>query len=181
MSEQQKKELENAMNLQAEAQAAEARGQQMAMEKAGEMTQEIAQDVAEGTKKVYQSIEKGVVDGYKAIENGVVSGYKAIENGVVGSFNKITDTLKRRQSDARRNRKQIHNTHHQLHQIFRPCAEKRHLQIPGASRREAPGKEDGSKSAAQGTASWKRGASGKADREAAGITEPGCEHHGPIG
>ena len=60
MSEQQKKELENAMNLQ----AAEAHGQQMAMEKAGEMTQEIAQDVAEGTKKVYQSIEKGVVDGY---------------------------------------------------------------------------------------------------------------------
>ena len=91
MSEQQKKELENAMNLQAEAQAAEAHGQQMAMEKAGEMTQEIAQDVAEGTKKVYQSIEKGVVDGYKAIENGVVTGYKAIENGVVGSFNKITD------------------------------------------------------------------------------------------
>ena len=91
MSEQQKKELENAMNLQAEAQAAEARGQQMAMEKAGEMTQEIAQDVVEGTKKVYQSIEKGVVDGYKAIENGVVSGYKAIENGVVGGFNKITD------------------------------------------------------------------------------------------
>lgn len=77
MSEQQKKELENAMNLQAEAQAAEAHGQQMAMEKAGEMTQEIAQDVAEGTKKIYQSIEKGVVDGYKAIENGVVSGYKA--------------------------------------------------------------------------------------------------------
>ena len=63
----------------------------MAMEKAGEMTQKIAQDVAEGTKKVYQSIEKGVVDGYKAIENGVVTGYKAIENGVVGSFNKITD------------------------------------------------------------------------------------------
>jgi uncharacterized iron-regulated protein len=79
MSEQQKKELENAMNLQAEAQAAEAHGQQ------------IAQDVAEGTKKIYQSIEKGVVDGYKAIENGVVTGYKAIENGVVGSFNKITD------------------------------------------------------------------------------------------
>ena len=91
MSEQQKKELENAMNLQAEAQAAEAHGQQMAMEKAGEMTQEIAQDVAEGTKKVYQSIEKGVVDGFKAIENGVVTGYKAIENGVVGGFNKITD------------------------------------------------------------------------------------------
>ena len=91
MSEQQKKELENAMNLQAEAQAAEAHGQQMAMEKAGEKAEEIAQDVAEGTKKVYQSIEKGVVDGYKAIENGVVSGYKAIENGVVGSFNKITD------------------------------------------------------------------------------------------
>ena len=91
MSEQQKKELENAMNLQAEAQAAEAHGQQMAMEKTGEMTQEIAQDVAEGTKNVYQSIEKGVVDGYKAIENGVVTGYKAIENSVVGSFNKITD------------------------------------------------------------------------------------------
>ena len=91
MSEQQKKELENAMDLQAQAQATEVRGQQLAMEKAGEMTQEIAQDVAEGTKKVYQSIEKGVVDGYKAIENGVVTGYKAIENGVVGSFNKITD------------------------------------------------------------------------------------------
>ena len=91
MSEQQKKELESAMNLQAEAQAAEAHGQQMAMEKANEMTQEIAQDVAEGTKKVYQSIEKGVVDGYKAIENGVVTGYKAIENGVVGGFHKITD------------------------------------------------------------------------------------------
>ena len=91
MSEQQKKELENAMNLQAEAQAAEAHGQQMAMEKAGEMTQEIAQEVADGTKKVYKAIEKGTVTGYKAIENGVVSGYKAIENGVVGGFNKITD------------------------------------------------------------------------------------------
>ena len=78
MSEQQKKKLENAMNLQAEAQAAEAHGQQMAMEKAGEMTQEIAQDVAEGTKKVYQSIEKGVVNGYKAIENGVVGGFNEL-------------------------------------------------------------------------------------------------------
>ena len=36
MSAQQEKELENAMNLQAEAQAAEARGQQPAMEKAEE-------------------------------------------------------------------------------------------------------------------------------------------------
>ena len=70
MSEQQKKELENAMNLQAEAQAAEAHGQQMAMEKAGEKAGAIAQEVADGTRKVYQSIEKGVVDGYKAIENG---------------------------------------------------------------------------------------------------------------
>ena len=87
MSEQQKKELENAMNLQAEAQAAEARGQQMAMEKAGE----IAQDHGDGAMKVYQAIEKGTVTGYKAIENGVVTGYKAIENGVVGGFNKITD------------------------------------------------------------------------------------------
>ena len=91
MSEQQKKELENAMNLQAEAQAAEAHGQQMAMEKAGDKAEEIAQEVADGTKKVYKAIEKGTVTGYKAIENGVVSGYKAIENGAVGGFNKITD------------------------------------------------------------------------------------------
>lgn len=91
MSEQQKKELENAMNLQAEAQAAEAHGQQLAMETAGEKAEEIAQEVADGTKKVYQSIEKGVVSGYKAIENGAVTGYKAIENGVVGGFSKIRD------------------------------------------------------------------------------------------
>lgn len=87
MSEQQKKKLENAMNLQAEAQAAEACGRQLAMEKAGE----IAREVADGTRKVYQSIEKGVAGSYKTIENGVVSGYKAIENGVVEGFNKITD------------------------------------------------------------------------------------------
>lgn len=91
MSEQQKKELENAINLQAQAQTAEARGQQLAMEKAGEIAQEIAEDVAGGAKKVYQAIENGTVTGYKAIENGVVSGYKAIENGVVGGFSKITD------------------------------------------------------------------------------------------
>lgn len=91
MSEQQKKELENAMNLQAEAQAAEARGRQLAMEKAGEKAGEIAREVADGTRKVYQSIEKGVAGSYKTIENGVVSGYKAIENGVVEGFNKITD------------------------------------------------------------------------------------------
>ena len=91
MSEQQKKELENAMNLQAEAQAAEARGQQLAMEKAGKKAEEIAQDLGDGARKVYQAIEKGVVGGYKAIEHGVVGGYKAIENGVVGGFNKITD------------------------------------------------------------------------------------------
>ena len=42
MSAQQEKELENAMNLQAEAQAAEARGQQPAMEKAEEKAEEIA-------------------------------------------------------------------------------------------------------------------------------------------
>ena len=91
MSEQQKKELENAMNLQAEAQAAEARGQQLAMEKAGKKAEEIAQYLGDGARKVYQAIEKGVVGGYKAIEHGVVGGYKAIENGVVGGFNKITD------------------------------------------------------------------------------------------
>ena len=91
MSEQHKKELENALNLQAEAQTAEAHGQQLVMEKAGEIAQEIAGDVAGSTKKVYKAIEKGTVTGYKAIENGVVSGYKAIENGVVGGFNKITD------------------------------------------------------------------------------------------
>ena len=89
MSKQQKKELENAMNLQA--QAAEVRGQQLAIEKAGDRAEEIAQQVADGTKKVYKAIEKGTVTGYKAIENGVVTGYKAIENGVVGGFNKITD------------------------------------------------------------------------------------------
>ena len=59
MSAQQEKELENAMNLQAEAQAAEARGQQPAMEKA----EEIAQEVADGTRKACQSIEKGVIGG----------------------------------------------------------------------------------------------------------------------
>ena len=91
MSEQQKKELENAMNLQAQAQAAEVRGQQHAMEKAGEKAEEIDQEVADSAKKVYQAIEKGTVTGYKAIENGAVTGYKAIENGVVGGFNKITD------------------------------------------------------------------------------------------
>ena len=91
MSEQQKKELENAMNLQAEAQAAEAHGQQLAMEKAGEKAEKIVQEVAGSAKKVYQAIEKGTVTGYKAIENGVVTGYKTIENGVVGGFNKITD------------------------------------------------------------------------------------------
>ena len=64
MSEQQKKKLENTMNLQAEAQAAEARGQQLAMEKSEEKAEEIAQEVADGTKKVYQAIEKGVVSGY---------------------------------------------------------------------------------------------------------------------
>ena len=63
MSEQQKKKLENAMNLQAEAQAAEARGQQPAMEKAEEKAEEIAQEVADGTRKVCQSIEKGVIGG----------------------------------------------------------------------------------------------------------------------
>ena len=52
MSEQQKKELENAMNLQAEAQATEAHGQQLAMEKAGEIAQEVVND----TKKVYQAM-----------------------------------------------------------------------------------------------------------------------------
>lgn len=91
MSEQQKKELENAMNLQAEAQAAEVRGQQLAMEKAGEKAEKIVQEVAGSAKKVYQAIEKGTVTGYKAIENGVVTGYKTIENGVVDGFNKITD------------------------------------------------------------------------------------------
>ena len=91
MSEQQKKELKNAMNLQAEAQAAEVRGRQLAMEKSAEKAEEIVREVADGTKKVYQAIEKGTVTGYKAIENGVVSGYKTIENGVVGGFNKITD------------------------------------------------------------------------------------------
>ena len=84
MSEQQKKELENAMNLQAEAQAAEAHGQQMAMEKAGEMTQEIAQDVAEGTKKVYQSIEKGVVDGYNDITLSQAFSMNAYKSGKHG-------------------------------------------------------------------------------------------------
>ena len=49
MSEQQKKELENAMNLQAEAQAAEARGQQPAMEKAEEKAEEIAASMGEDT------------------------------------------------------------------------------------------------------------------------------------
>ena len=91
MSEQQKKELENAMNLQAEAQAAEAHGQQLAMEKAGEKAEKIVQEVAGSAKKVYQAIEKGTVTGYKAIENGAVTGYKTIENGVVDGFNKITD------------------------------------------------------------------------------------------
>ena len=60
MSEQQKKELENAMNLQAEAQAADARGQQLAMEKAEEKAEKIARDVADGAKKVYQSMSKGL-------------------------------------------------------------------------------------------------------------------------
>ena len=63
MSEQQKKELENAMNLQAQVQAAEARGRQMAMEKTEEKAEEIAQEVADGTRKVCQSIEKGVIGG----------------------------------------------------------------------------------------------------------------------
>jgi len=58
MSEQKKKELENAMNLQAEAQAAEARGQQMAMEKAGEMTQEIAQDVPKAPRRSINPLKK---------------------------------------------------------------------------------------------------------------------------
>lgn len=57
MSEQQKKKLENTMNLQAEAQAAEAHGQQLGMEKSEEKAEEIAQEVADGTKKVYQAIE----------------------------------------------------------------------------------------------------------------------------
>ena len=91
MSELQKKELKNAMNLQAEAQAAEVRGRHLAMEKSAEKAEEIAREVADGTKKVYRAIEKGTVTGYKAIENGVVTGYKTIENGVVGGFNKITD------------------------------------------------------------------------------------------
>ena len=65
MSEQQKKELENAMNLQVEAQAAEAHGQQLAMEKAGEKAEKIVQEVAGSAKKVYQAIEKGTVTGYK--------------------------------------------------------------------------------------------------------------------
>ena len=69
----------------------EARGQQLATEKAGEKAEEIAREVADGTKKVYQAIEKGVAGGYKAIEKGVVSGYKAIKNGVVEGFDKITD------------------------------------------------------------------------------------------
>ena len=61
MSEQQKKELENAMNLQAEAQATEARGQQLAGEKAEEKAEEIAQEVADGTKKVYQAIKRQTI------------------------------------------------------------------------------------------------------------------------
>ena len=91
MSEQQKKELEHAMHMLEEARAAEARGQQLAMEKAGELAEGIAVEVTDGTKKVNKAIEMGTVTGYKAIENGVVSGYKAIEKGVVGGFNKITD------------------------------------------------------------------------------------------
>lgn len=52
------------MYQQAEAQAAEASGQQMmAMEKAGEKAKENAQDIADGTRKVYRSIEKGVAGG----------------------------------------------------------------------------------------------------------------------
>ena len=56
-----KKELANTMKQQAEIQAAEGRGQQLAMEKAGEKAEEIAQEVADGTKRVYKAIEKGDV------------------------------------------------------------------------------------------------------------------------
>lgn len=55
MSEQQKKELANTMKQQAEVQATEARGRQLAMEKAGEKAEEIAQDVADS---VNQAIDR---------------------------------------------------------------------------------------------------------------------------
>ena len=52
MSEQQKKELANTMKQQAEVQAAEARGRQLAMEKAGDRAEEIAREVADRVNQV---------------------------------------------------------------------------------------------------------------------------------
>ena len=52
MSEQQKKKLANTMKQQAEVQVAEARGRQLAMEKAGDRAEEIAQEVADSVNQV---------------------------------------------------------------------------------------------------------------------------------